>query len=94
MPLRAGDVVGAKDDSGHFLAEKISDELLLGAIAVKVNFMISRRIVVHDFRRDLIFRSASHHNFIDPHDRIIVTPASAVQRCLNPCGLQRRYFTS
>ena len=73
MPRYRAGVVGPKDDSRDFIAEKIGDELFVGVVAVKVNFIVKRRIIMHDFRCNFRFRPAAHHNFIYPHNcRVIV----------------------
>ena len=41
-------IVGAQDNARHFLTNKIGHELLLAFIAVKINFIIERRIIMQD----------------------------------------------
>jgi hypothetical protein len=79
VPPYPGGIVGPKDDSRDFIAEEIGDELLVGVIAVKVNFIVKRRIIMHDFRGNLRFRPAAHHDFIYPHSRTIISITTYVQ---------------
>jgi len=71
VPRTAAGIVGAEENSRHFLAEKIGDELLLVDIAVKVDFIVKRRIIMQDFRRYFRFCTATHDNFVNPHGGMI-----------------------
>jgi hypothetical protein len=79
MPRHRAGVVGAEDDSRHFIADKISDELLQAFIAVEIDLIIDRGIIMHDFSHDLIFGAAAHDDFISPHVGSIIAMASRVQ---------------
>jgi hypothetical protein len=65
-PYPAG-LVGAKDDSRHFITDKISDDLLMIFVAEKSILFIMRRVVLHGFRRNLTLRPTTHHDVIYPH---------------------------
>jgi hypothetical protein len=87
VPLYPADIVGSNDDSRYFITDKIGHELLLTVIAVKINFMIKRRIIMKDFRRNLIFRSTAQNDFIYPHILTIILMAIHVQMRLIKHGL-------
>src|SRR5277367_4502026 len=72
-------VVGAENDSGHLFAEKIGHELLMAGIAVKVNFIVQRRIIMHHFRYHFIFGATKHDDFIGSHGEIITTSVPCVE---------------
>jgi len=77
--LGAADIVRTEDDSRHFVTNKIGDELLQAFIAVKINFIIHRRIIMQNFRRNVILRSAAHYDFIYPHGERVIAPAIHVE---------------
>jgi len=67
MALDSAHIFGSEDDPRDFIADKIGHELLLTFVAVKIYFIIKRRIIMKDFRYHLVFRPAAHYYFISPH---------------------------
>jgi heptosyltransferase-2 len=64
VALRPAGIVGARDDSRHFLTEETGHELLLIRIAVKIDFIIKRRKNVFLFMKILFIRGGALGDFI------------------------------
>jgi len=65
-------IIEIDDHSRHLLAQKSGDDLGLGFIVEKPDFVIVFGIIEQDFRHDLVLRPAAHNDFIHPHGRIVI----------------------
>ncbi len=94
MPLHRCRIVGSENDARHLVTNKIRNELLQTLVAVKIDLIVDRRIIMQDFRRNLVLGAAAHDDFKDPHGRTIIRGKLDVQSLLNWNGstLITRFF--
>lgn len=72
MSRHNGGIVRPKDNPRDFVPEKVSYELFVAFIAIKINFVISTCIVVQTFRRNFRLGPATKDHFVYSHARIII----------------------
>lgn len=91
MPGYPARIVWAEYDSRHLIANKIGHELLQAFISVKVNLIVNGRIIMENFSRNIILRTAAHNDFIYPHGSMIVITTFVVERRLAFEGLIKAF---